>query len=125
MDKQKKIEMPTGWLSPDGDLWECSTYEHSAMAEEICEKLKIESNTWAWKGEDEALYSLGWCKLGLMSLGDREYWVHWERPLTAYQRYFLKEYFENEKDLKFPMDSTSLCKYLYEDRFFDENGERK
>ena len=34
-------------------------------------------------------------------------------------------YFENEKDLKFPIDSTSLCKYLYEDKFFDQNGEQK
>ena len=124
MDKQK-IKMPTGWLSPNGDLWKCNYYEHNATAKEICDKLKIKYNDYAYHAEDDALLALGWCKIALNSFGDRQYWVHWERPLTAYQRYFLKDYFENEKDLKFPIDSTSLCKYLYEDRFFDENGEQK
>ena len=113
-----KIEMPTGWLSPDGDLWKCHTYEHSATAREICEKLKVEHNTWLWRGEDDALYSFGWCKLGISSLGDKEYFVHWERPLTAYQRYFLKDYFENE--LHLPMDVTSYIKYFNEDEFFNK-----
>ena len=111
------IEMPTGWLSPNGELWKCSYYEHSATAEEICEKLNI-SYERRWQGEDEALYSLGWCKLAISSLGKKEYWVHWERPLTDYQRYFLKKYFENSSDLKFSMDRTSLFKYFHEDNFF-------
>lgn len=112
------IEMPTGWLSPSGELWKCKYYEHIATAEKICEKFNIPYNNYSYWGQDEALLSLGWCKLAISSLGNKQYWVHWERPLTAYQRYFLNEYFENKEELKFPMDVTSLCKYLYEDEFF-------
>lgn len=114
--------MPTGWLSPNGELWKCEYLEHTATAEEICEKLNIPYNSFGYRGQDDALFSLGWCKLAISSIGEKRYWVHWERPLTAYQRYFLKEYFENEKDLCFLMDSTSLCKYFYEDNFFNQNN---
>ena len=69
--------------------------------------------------EDDALLSLGWCKLGLRSWGERQYWVHWGRPLTAYQRYFLKDYFDNEAKLQFPLDSSCLCKWLYEEEYFN------
>ena len=117
-------EMPTGWLSPSGELFECEYYEHNATAEEICQKLNISYNHYSYRGKDDALLSLGWCKLAISSLGDKKYWVHWERPLTAYQRYFLKDYFENEEDLKFQMDITSHFKYFHEDRFFDHPTEK-
>ena len=113
-----KITMPFGWLSPDGDLWECKFYEHTATAEEICTKLNIKYADFLFKAEDDALLSLGWCKLGLQSWGERKYWVHWERPLTAYQRYFLKDYFDQEDKLQFPLDSSCVCKWLYEDEYF-------
>ena len=115
-------EMPTGWLSPSGDLFKCEYYEHEATAEDICDKYNIPTNS--YRGNDDALLSLGWCKLSISLLGNKKYYVYWQRPLTAYQRYFLKEYFENEKDLKFPIDSTSICKYLYEDDFFDHPTEK-
>ena len=111
------LEMPLGWLSPDGDLWRCKYYEHTATAQEICKKLNIAYSDYTFLAEDEALYAHGWCKLAISSLGNKQYWVHWERPLTEYQRYFLKDYFENVETLKFPMDSTSLCRWLYEDEF--------
>lgn len=117
----RMIEMPTGWLSPSGDLFECDYYEHSATAEEICEKYNIAYNKNTFVPRDDALFSVGWCKLAISSLGNKQYLVYWERPLTSYQRYFLKDYFDNEKDLKFPMDATSLCRYLYEDDFFTES----
>ena len=124
-DKEKQIEMPTGWLAPNGDLYKCGFYEHNATAEEICNKLKIKYNEYSYHGKDDALLSLGWCKLAICSLGKKQYWVFWERPLTAYQRYFLKDYFENEKDLPFPIDITSVCKYFHEDEFFKDGGEPK
>lgn len=71
------------------------------------------------QAEDDALLSLGWCKLGLRSGGERQYWVHWGRPLTAHQRYFLKDYFDNEAKLQFPLDSSCLCKWLYEEEYFN------
>lgn len=111
------IEMPTGWLSPSGELIKCNYYEHDATAEKICDKLNI-SYERRFLGVDSALYSLGWCKLAISCIGNKQYWVHWERPLTAYQRYFLKDYFENEQDLKFQMDITSHFKYFHEDEFF-------
>ena len=114
-----KIVMPFGWLSPDGDLWECKFYEHTATAEEICTKLNIKYADFLFKAEDDALLTLGWCKLGLQSWGERKYWVHWERPLTSYQRYFLKDYFDNEAKLQFPLDSSCLCKWLYEEEYFN------
>lgn len=113
------IEIPTGWLAPDGELWECDYYEHAAVAEEICEKLQLYCDPYSRKGSDDCLLSNGWVKLGISSLGQKRYRVHWEKFLTDYQRNFLKKYFENEKDLKFPMCSTSLCKFLYEDEFFE------
>lgn len=112
-------EMPLGWLSPNGELFECNYYEHIATAEKIIDKLNISYNSFRYSGKDDALLSLGWCKLTLSSLGNKQYHVHWERPLTTYQRYFLKDFFDNEKELKFPMNPISLCKYLYEDEFFD------
>ena len=114
-------ELPSGWLSPMGELYECKYYEHAAKAEEICDKLNV-SYERRWKGCDEALYTLGWCKLAMTLLKNKEYWVHWERPLTAYQRHFLKEYFENNGELKFPMNCTSLAMYFYEDDFFGKEG---
>lgn len=118
-------EMPLGWLSPSGELWECEYYEHNATAEEICEKLNISYNSYIYRWKDDALYALGWCKLAIDSLGNKKYyWVRWERPLTAYQRYFLKEYFENENELNFPMDVTSLFKYFHEDAFLSNRYER-
>ena len=95
----------------------CSNCGHDATAKKICNKLNI-SYERRFLGVDTALYSLGWCKLAISSIGNKQYWVHWERPLTAYQRYFLKEYFENEKDLKFKMNITSYFQYFHEDEFF-------
>lgn len=112
-----KTEMPIGWLSPNGELYKCRYYEHNAAADIICAKMNIEDEM-TWKGTEEALYALGWCKLGIYSIGDKRYWVHWERRLTPYQRYFLKDYFENEDELIFPMDDTSHTKYFNEDEFF-------
>ena len=37
-----QIEMPTGWLSPNGELYKCGYYEHNATADEICEKMNVE-----------------------------------------------------------------------------------
>lgn len=117
-------EMPTGWLSPNGELFKCEYYEHAATAEKICKTNNIPYNSYSYRGKDDALLLLGWCKLAIFSLGNKRYWVHWERPLTEQQRYFLKECFENEKDLLFPMDSTSLCKYWHEDVFFDPHTKK-
>lgn len=111
-------EMPTGWLSPDGEIFKCNYYEHNATAEEICKRLNIEYNKFSYFGKDDALFALGWCKLAISSLDDKQYLVVWERPLTPYQRYFLNEYFDNEKELLFPMNITSLAKYYYENEFF-------
>lgn len=113
-------EMPTGWLSPSGELFKCGYYEHNATAEEICKKFNIEYNNLSYFGKDDALFALGWCKLAISSLGDKQYLVLWERPLTPYQRYFLNDYFDNEQELLFPMDTTSYCKYYHEDEFFEE-----
>ena len=113
-----ELVMPTGWLSPTGDLWKCEYYEHTATAEEICKKLNVAAER-TWLGEEQALFSLGWCKLAISSFGSKKYWVHWERPLTDYQRNFLKEYFEREKELIFQIDVTSLCKFFNEDDFFE------
>ena len=52
-------EMPTGWLSPSGELFKCDYYEHNATAEEICEKYNIEYNNLSYFGKDDALFALG------------------------------------------------------------------
>ena len=37
MNKPKELKL--GWLSPDGELVECNSFDHISSASEICDKL--------------------------------------------------------------------------------------
>lgn len=111
--------MPLGWLSPNGDFCECSYYEHTATAEEIIAQLNLSYDENIYYAPDDFLLSKGWVKLGLSSLGNKEYWIHWERKMTESQKSYCKVYFESD-DLKFPMNIVSIGMWKYEDDFFEK-----
>lgn len=112
-------EMPLGWLAPDGSFFECKYYEHVSKAEEIIELLGIDECS-IYVPVDDFLFKLGYTKICQSSLGDKQYIVYWDKRLTPYQRYYLEDYFDNEKELKFPMSSTSICRWRYEDDIIKE-----
>lgn len=113
------IELKLGWLAPNGDLFECKYYAHLSTAEFICDNYGWE-HTHIFNDCDDTLLKHGFAKIGISLLGNREYYVHWERKLTSYQRYFLNDYFIPDEELKFPMNITSRARFEFEDEFFDE-----
>jgi len=81
------FNLPTGWLSPTGDFYECAVYEHIAMAREL---IHTEHRA------DEILVNGGWVSITISQLGNKEYYIWWKNFLQDEQKNFLKKYFENE-----------------------------
>ena len=82
-------ELLTGWLSPDGDFYPCSVYEHISLARKI---LKDETANRA----DEKLNDCGFVSITLSQLGSKEWCIYWKCFLTEQQKNFLKPYFDDE-----------------------------
>lgn len=106
----------TGWLSPSGDFLPCKHYEHVSKAEEICEIFLYQIDD---SQPDDALLKLGWAKLGISMLGNKQFYIRWERRLTPQQRYELKDLIEDSKP-NLPLDSLTLSLWLYDDDIFTE-----
>ena len=85
-------EMPFGWLSPNGEFYECKYYEHLDTADEIIEKNNLHYNTAKYFSPDEFLLKTGWVKFGIALLGHKEYWIHWERRMTEHQKQYCKRH---------------------------------
>lgn len=111
--------MKLGWLSPQGDFYECHSYDHVAAAEEIISKVGIVVLD-KLRQPDDILLDVGYAKLGISSLGEKRYYVIWNRRLTPYQRYFLKDIIENENP-EMSIDAHTLTKWKYEEDLSNEN----
>ena len=55
MNKPKEFKL--GWLSPDGELVECNSFDHISSASEICDKLgySYTKEKEAWQTEESIL----------------------------------------------------------------------
>ena len=94
----------TGWLSPDGKLYECDYMEHVNQAEKLVEE-------YAYSGEhfreDQTLLNNGWAKIGIALMGEHGYVVNYQtRKLTYQQLDYLKPYIYDEYELSL----ISRCK---------------
>ena len=104
------LEQDTGWLSPEGEFFPCKHYEHISKAEDLCKLLGISEDVIY----DDELLKRGWAKLGISLLGNKQFYIRWERKLTNQQRYELKDLVENPNP-KLPVDSLTLSLWKYED----------
>lgn len=102
----------TGWLSPSGDFYPCRSYDHVAKAEEICSALNCEMVADVY---DDELLKRGFAKLGISLLGNKQFYIRWERPLTVNQRYLLNDIVENPQEGDLPLDALTLGMWKYED----------
>lgn len=103
-------ELRTGWLSPDGELYECSSYDHMTEARKIVKKFSYpptSSQRYSWNADD-TLMAKRWVYIGISSLGEREWRIRWSGFLTESQKRFLKPYFE---DKYMPVNENSKTRY--------------
>ena len=84
-----RVELETGWLSPNGDFYPCGVYEHIECAREI---LKDKNANRA----DEKLLDSGFAEITISQLGIKEWRVYWKHFLTDLQKNFLRPYFEDD-----------------------------
>ena len=57
-----------GWLSPDGKLFGCDLYDHSHLSIEILSTYyKIDISKMKVIERDDALFNIGWCRIGFES----------------------------------------------------------
>ena len=101
--------MQTGWLAPNGDFYPCETFDHVALAEEIVDKLNIQ--TGLKYHCDDILMDSGWVKITRSLLGRKEQNIFWDKFLTEYQKQFLKPYFEENDELISPI---AIMRWEYE-----------
>lgn len=85
--------MQTGWLDTAGKFYPCETFEHIAVAEEICGTCYI-----AALSADDVLMNSGWVKITRSMLGMKEQNIFWEKHLTNSQIEFLRPYFEENDE---------------------------
>lgn len=78
-----------GWLSPDGDFYECDIYDHLECAANICRKLGYEE----YGAVDDTLLNHSWVHI-TFSLSHRKFFIEWNKFLTVPQIWYLKPYFE-------------------------------
>lgn len=110
------LKQQTGWLSPMGDMYPCSHYNHVAEAEKICDILNIPTETTHY---DDELLKRGWAKLGISLLGVKRFYIRWEKRLTRYQRYELQPIIETAEADGIPLDALTLSMWQYEEDFFN------
>ena len=109
------FDLPTGWLSPTGELIRCPSYAHVQTAYEIAKKtglLKREYHA------DDDLLDAGYVQIGIGSFFHHGYLINWEyrHTLTPEQKMFLQPYFENEKAI----DASTLMRWKIETGAYDD-----
>ena len=106
-------ELKTGWLSPDGDLYECSSYDHTSEARTIVKRFgysPVSSQRYSWSADD-ILMANRWVYIGISSLGVREWRIGWKTFLTEPQKIYLKPYFD---DQHMPVNAVAKERYKEE-----------
>lgn len=97
------MDLTTGWLSPNGEMYTCGSYDHVSTAEELVKKYKYVSTVY-FSVCDDLLMERGWVYIGISSLGAHEWRIGWKKFLTESQKSFLRPYFE---DSEIPVSSMS------------------
>ena len=123
MDDLISRNVPTGWLSPEGKLYDCDYYEHIGLAREIAEKSGA-SDEEMWTAEDY-LFKHGWVRISMIVFLDHGFVVSFpsSRTISQEQRQFLKPYVENDISIFSKLANTDLM--LEFEEFFYSDGERK
>ena len=80
-----------GWLSPDGDIYECEPYDHIETAANICYKFGYEQSG----ALDDILLKHSWVHISFSFVPYRRFYIEWDKFLTEPQKSFLRPYFEN------------------------------
>ena len=87
----------TGWLSPDGKLYECETWEHMDTAEKLAKEYGYDIEEYQ---EDQTLLDNGWAKIGIATMFEHGYAVNYHGNKLTYQQLdFLKPYIYGEYEL--------------------------
>ena len=95
MNKPKEFKL--GWLSPDGELVECNSFDHISSASEICDKLGYSYTNARGNTPDDVLLAHGWLHL-TYSMLDHEYRIYYAYfnhvRLTEAQRAYIRPFKE-------------------------------
>lgn len=105
-----------GWLSPEGELIECGSYEHVSVARNIAYQRgysQIDANGKKINPDDQLMQN-GWAYIGVSDL-DQELRIGWNNWLTNSQKQFLKPYFENEVEWR-PINQIAKYRWEQENR---------
>ena len=90
--------LKTGWLSPNGELYECTSYDHTDAARKIVSVFgysPVTEQNYSWSADD-ILMANRWVYIGISSLGVKEWRIGWKTFLTESQKIYLKPYFEDQ-----------------------------
>lgn len=87
--------MKTGWLSPDGDMISCGSYDHIKTAHDLVQQCRYKT-FFNDKNhpDDDTLMHYGWAYIGKSEL-DSNYRIGWSGYLTDAQKNVLRPYFED------------------------------
>ena len=108
------LDLKLGWLSPDGVLTECGSYEHISVSHDLVKRYRYATDTLHRKPDDDVLIDNGWVHIGISALEHRYVvWWNFRRPLSNEQKSFLVPYFEN-KDL---VITSSFMRWQEDDNF--------
>jgi hypothetical protein len=104
------MNLKLGWLSPDGELYVCNSYDHTELARDIVKQFNyprydMQGNYFE---PDDNLLNHKWVRIAVSSLGRKEWRISWKDFLTDYQKQFLKPYFE---DTEIPMGYLAQAKW--------------
>ena len=90
---------PIGWLSPQGEMYECGYMDHIYTARTLVNKYGYNDEN---SNSDEILINHHWAHLTVTTFFSHSWMILWKNPyenhLTQEQKYFLKPYIEEFKD---------------------------
>lgn len=108
-------ELRQGWLSPTGEFYECSSFDHIVLAKDLAEKQSvpdIDARSHRIIPDDERLMMAGWVYIGISSFRCHEWRIGWKRSITPEQIRFLRPYFEDGTFL--PVNELSKQRWMEE-----------